>query len=329
MKNLKNILITGGSGFIGSNLLNKLAQTNLNIKATYFKKKPLITSKNIEYIQTDLTNRSSCKEIFKNIDCVLMAAAVSSGAKIMNLNPLIHLNDNILMNTIALEESHKNDVKKFIFLSSNTVYPLTDKKVIESDATFDFYKSYHIVAWMKRFTEVMCDMYSSKINNPMKTIILRPGNLYGPFDKFDREKSKVVPSLIRKIIENNEAIDVWGDGKDIKDFLYIDDFVEAIIKIILTSDKTMTLNLASGNPITINEILQCILKILDKKHLNINYDKSMPSMIPVRKINIDKITNEIAWTPSTSIEEGLEKTIDWYKNFFKDKSPEQFETHDY
>ena len=119
-----------------------------------------------------------------------MAAAVSSGAKIMSLNPLIHLNDNILMNTIALEESYKNKVKKFIFISSNTVYPLTDKSVSENDANYDFYKSYHIVAWMKRFTEVMCDMYSNKIKNSMNTIVVRPGNLYGPYDKFDKEKSK-------------------------------------------------------------------------------------------------------------------------------------------
>ena len=78
---------------------------------------------------------------------------------------------------------------------------------------------------MKRFSEILCNIYSTKINNPMKTIVIRPGNLYGPYDKFDKEKSKVIPSLIRKIVEKQNPLEVWGDGKDLKDFLYIEDFV--------------------------------------------------------------------------------------------------------
>ena len=252
-----------------------------------------------------------------------MGAAVSSGANIMASNPLIHLNDNILMNTIALEEAHKNNVDKFIFISSNTVYPLSDEAVKESDAEFNFYKSYHIVAWMKRFTEVMCDMYTNKIKNPMRTIILRPGNLYGPYDKFDWQKSKVVPALIRKCIENDDSIEVWGDGKDIKDFLYIDDFIDALIKIIFEFNNSDIFNVASGSPITINQIIGEILNILNKKNLLINYDVSKPSMIPIRKINIDKIVNNIKWQPSTSMSSGLEKTIKWYKDYYKVFSPEE------
>lgn len=326
---LKNILVTGGTGFVGLNLIKKLAQLDLNIKATYFNKKPKISFKNVEYIRVDLTNRESCKKVYRNTDCVVMAAAVSSGAKIMSLNPLIHLNDNILMNTIALEESYKNKVKKFIFISSNTVYPLTDKSVSENDANYDFYKSYHIVAWMKRFTEVMCDMYSNKIKNSMNTIVVRPGNLYGPHDKFDKEKSKVVPALIRKIIESEDSIEVWGDGKDIKDFLYIDDFIDVLSKIILEVEKTDIFNVASGIPITINEIIEKVLVILDKQNLKINYDTSMPSMIPVRKINIDKIKKVLKWSPYVDLEVGLKKTIDWYLDSFKEKTPEEIELDDY
>ncbi len=322
---VKNILVTGGSGFIGTNILSKLASTKLNIKSTYFNKKPNIISKNIEYLKVDLTDRSNCKQVYQDIDCVLMAAAVSSGAKIIESNPLIHLNDNILMNTIALEESYKQKVKKFIFISSNTVYPLTENSVIEEDARYDFYKSYHIVAWMKRFTEVMCDMYSTKLNQSMNTLIIRPGNLYGPHDKFDWEKSKVVPALIRKIIENDEQINVWGDGKDIKDFLYIDDFVDALFELILNYKNTDIFNIASGVPITINEIIDILKKILNKNNLRVNHDKTKPSMIPIRKINIRKITNKINWSPKIPMDEGLKKTIIWYKDHFSNKSPEDYE----
>ena len=320
---MKKILVTGGSGFIGTNLLNRLSKfQNIKIRSTIYSKEPHFKSKNIEYVRIDLTNRANISHIFEDIDTVIMGAAVSSGANIMASNPLIHLNDNILMNTIALEEAHKNNVDKFIFISSNTVYPLSDDAVKESDAVFNFYKSYHIVAWMKRFTEVMCDMYTNKIKNPMKTIILRPGNLYGPYDKFDWQKSKVVPALIRKCIENDDSIEVWGDGKDIKDFLFIDDFIDALIKIIFDFHNSDIFNVASGSPVTINQIIEKILNILNKKTLLINYDVSKPSMIPIRKINIDKIEKNIDWHPSTSMSSGLEKTINWYKDYYKLFSPE-------
>ena len=320
---MKKILVTGGSGFIGTNLLNRLSKfQNVKIRSTIYSKKPIIESNNIEYIRVDLTNREKVRHIYEDIDVVIMGAAVSSGANVMASNPLIHLNDNILMNTIALEEAHKNNVGKFIFISSNTVYPLSDDAVKESDALFNFYKSYHIVAWMKRFTEVMCDMYANKIKNPMKTIILRPGNLYGPHDKFDWEKSKVVPALIRKCIENDKSIEVWGDGKDIKDFLYIDDFIDALIKIIFDFNDSDIFNVASGSPVTINKIIKNILNIVNKNSLLINYDETKPSMIPIRKINIDKIVKNIDWHPSTSMITGLEKTINWYKNYYKSFSPE-------
>ena len=175
----------------------------------------------------------------------------------------------------------------------------------------------------------MCDMYSNKIKNSMNTIVVRPGNLYGPYDKFDKEKSKVVPALIRKIIESEDSIEVWGDGKDIKDFLYIDDFIDVLSKIILEVEKTDIFNAASGIPITINEIIEKVLVILDKQNLKINYDTSMPSMIPVRKINIDKIKKVLKWSPYVDLEVGLKKTIDWYLDCFKEKTPEEIELDDY
>ena len=135
--------------------------------------------------------------------------------------------------------------------------------------------------------------------------------------------------MIRKIIESEDSIEVWGDGKDIKDFLYIDDFIDVLSKIILEVEKTDIFNVASGIPITINEIIEKVLVILDKQNLKINYDTSMPSMIPVRKINIDKIKKVLKWSPYVDLEVGLKKTIDWYLDCFKEKTPEEIELDDY
>lgn len=151
----------------------------------------------------------------------------------------------------------------------------------------------------------------------MQTIIVRPGNLYGPHDKFDPKKSKVVPSLISKIVKKNKTIDVWGDGKDLKDFLYIEDFCEALVKIIDIKKKMIknyqVLNVAKGKSITILQILKILIKINKRKMNEVIFDKSKPTMIPKRQINISKIKKFINYKPRVSIEEGLTKTVSWYK----------------
>ena len=92
----------------------------------------------------------------------------------------------------------------------------------EVDAGYDFFDKYYIVGWMKRFSEIMCGMYASKIENPMDILIVRPGNLYGPFDKFTLKESKVIAALIRRAVQRDNPFTVWGDGSDMKDFLFID-----------------------------------------------------------------------------------------------------------
>ncbi len=313
---IKNILITGGSGFVGTNLLEKLSQnkkfvlySNFHINLN-FKKIP-----GVHYIQSDLENLKDCKKICKNIDIVIMCAANSSGAAVMEKTPLVHLSPNIRMNINMAEAAYEAGVQKFIFISSNTVYPQVNFAVKEEDASFDFFEKYFVVGWMKRFSEIVMEIYSKKIKlNKMITVVVRPGNLYGPYDKFDVEKSKVIPSLIRKVIERQDPVYVWGDGNDLKDFLYIDDFVDAINEIIDKVNNYTVLNIASGKGITIKEVLNIILKIEKVENLKIKFDQSMPTMIPKRLINIEKAKKNINFNPKISLEEGLKKTISWYKS---------------
>ena len=132
----------------------------------------------------------------------------------------------------------------------------------------------------------------------MTTIIVRPGNLYGPHDKFDVEKSKVIASLIRKVVEKQNPINVWGDGEDLKDFLYIDDFISGLKKIVFNVNDFEILNLASGKGVTIKEILKTIIKIENAESLKVEFDKSKPTMIPKRLIDISKAKKIINFNPS-------------------------------
>ena len=318
----KNILVTGGSGFVGTNLIIKLSKLDVKITATFLNKKPDIDIKNVHFVQSDLTDISNCKKIVKNIDYVFMCAANTSGAKVMATQPLVHLTPNVIMNMNMLESAYKAKIKKFLFISSNTVYPLTDFAVQENDVTNEFYKSYHIVAWMKRFTEIVCDMYTNRIADPMKTVIIRPGNLYGPYDKFDKEKSKVIPALIRRAFEKQDPFVVWGGGKDLKDFLYIDDFIDALLIAMIESNDGRPINIASGLPVTINDVLKLILKFSNHEQVKISYDNSKPTMIPKRMIDISLAKSKLNWRPKTSLESGLSQTIKWFQEFYRNKSLE-------
>lgn len=320
-KNAK-VLVTGGAGFVGINLINRLLDEGAQVRATLYNKDPVIKDHRIEYIRGDLRLEEDCEKVVDGMDYIFMCAANTSGAKVMSSTPLVHLTPNMLMNIQMLQAAYTFGVKKFLFISTNTVYPLTDFAVKESDVTNEFYESYHIVAWMKRFTEIVCDMYSSRIKEPMKTVVVRPGNLYGPFDKFDWEKSKVIPAIMRRAIEKHNPFEVWGDGMDLKDFLYIDDLVDGLILAMEKLEEFEPINIASGIPVTIRDVLSEILKSADYEDANVLYDSSKPTMIPKRMIDISLAKDKLGFKPKVSLEDGIQRTVDWYRDFYKDSTPE-------
>ncbi len=306
----KKVLVTGASGFIGTNLLNKLVDLGAHVRGITYQNPPQCMNNAAEYLKLDLQLKENCLIATKDVDFVFMASANSSGAAVIENNPLTHLSPNVLMNTNMLEASYENKVNKFCFISSNTVYPVTDQPVNENDVNYSLFEKYYIVGWMKIFSEIMCKMYSKHLQRPMETLIVRPGNLYGPFDKFGQKDSKVIASLVRKFCENQNPIEVWGDGEDIKDFLYIDDFIEGMLLVFEKSSEFEVFNVASGKPVNIKQIVK-ILQDITKLASEIEFDHSKPTMIPIRKIDISKIIDK-GWRPRINLEVGLEETVEWY-----------------
>lgn len=313
----KKVLVTGAAGFIGTNLIKKLSKLGANITGTIHSNSPKQNFNNVKYIKCDLTKHEDCIKVTEDIDYVFMAAANSSGAEIIEKSPLIHLTPNIIMNTRMLEAAYANGVKEFCFISSNTVYPVSDEPMEETDTDGSYFSKYFIVGNMKKFSEQMCEMYSCYIKNPMKTLVIRPGNIYGPFDKFGLRESKVIASLIRKAVEGKFPLEVWGDGEEIKDFIYVEDFIDGLVSAFEAYDSFDIFNIASGKQITINEIARIIIQHFEPTNKEIIHISGMPSMIPKRLININKIKKISGWEPSTSIEHGLRRTIDWYLEFIK------------
>lgn len=318
----KNVLVAGATGFVGSHLTDRLVDLGANVTGTVHNTNLANKNPKAKYLEVDLEIAKDCELVTKNIEFVFMCAANSSGAEVMTKTPLVHLTPNVIMNSQMLAASYANEIKKFCFISSNTVYPLTDFAVAETDVTGEFFEKYFIVGWMKRFSEIMCEMYAKKINKPMPTLIVRPGNLYGPRDKYKKKESKVIAALIRRSFEKENPFEVWGDGEDVKDFLYIDDFIDALLETFVKSTDFDIFNIASGVPVTIKDVLRDIIEISENQDIEVKFDTSKPTMIPIRMIDISKIKTEIGWQPKISIYDGLKKTYEWYSDTYIDLNPE-------
>ncbi len=310
----KKVLVTGGAGFVGVNLIKRLVEAGAIIRATLHQKDAVLKDDRIEYIKCDLTMSEDCKRACADMEYVFLCAAVTSGAAVMEKTPLVHLTPNLVMNVQMLEAAYGAGVKKVLFISSNTVYPVSDDPVEENDVTNEFFEKYFVVGWMKRFSEIICEMYSTKIKKPMDTVVVRPANIYGPHDDFDWESSHVLPALIRRVVERHDPIRVWGDGRDIKDFIYIDDFVDGLL---ISMDKISgfdVVNIASGQQFRLRDVLDLIVRLDGFGHAKIEYDTSKPTMLPKRLIDPSKAEKLLDFKTKTPIEEGLKNTIQWYRS---------------
>lgn len=312
-----NVLVAGGAGFVGVNLIKRLLDLGANVSATLYRSDPVLDDARIRYIRGDLRIPEDCVTAVAGIDYVFMCAANTSGAAVMAKTPLAHLTPNVLMNISMLDAAYQAGVKKFLFISSNTVYPLTDFAVKEDDVTNEFYEKYFIVAWMKRFTEIVCEMYATKIAKPMKVCVVRPANIYGEFDDFEWETSHVIPALIRKIVERHKPLEVWGDGNDLKEFIYVQDFIDGMLLAMEKIEGSDPINIATGYPCTVKDVLNVLLKVDNFSDANIVFDASKPTMIPKRLIDISKAKHLLGFDPKVSLEEGLKKTVTWYRSTSK------------
>ena len=174
------------------------------------------------------------------------------------------------------------------------------------------FDKYYAVGWVKRYTEVLCKLFSEKLKKQLPCIVLRPTNIYGPNDKIDFNKSHVLSALMRKVIEKHNPIEVWGDGLDQKDVLFVDDIVDALILSAEKIDKFEQFNIGYGQTYSILEILQLIKNIVghDAPYKLI---PSGPKMIPIRRVNIQKAKNVLGWEPKTQLNQGLKITAEWMK----------------
>jgi GDP-L-fucose synthase len=309
------ILVAGGTGFLGVNLINRLLKAKCTIRATSHTRTPVVSDPRVTFVGADLTRMEDCRAVVEGMDYVFMCAANTSGAAVMALTPLAHVTPNVVMNAQLLEAAYFAKVKKFVFISSSAAYPPTADRPVREDEMFgaDPYEVYYSVGWMKRYAEILCKIYAQKIKNPMPVLVVRPSNIYGPYDKFDFARSHVTTALIRRVVERQNPLEVWGTGDDVRDLIFIDDFLDGLLAAVEKTADYLAVNLASGKGYSVKQILQTILDVDGYHDADVRFDSSKPSTIAIRMVDIGLAQSLLGFHPKVDIQDGLARTVSWYR----------------
>jgi nucleoside-diphosphate-sugar epimerase len=305
----KSVLVAGGTGLVGVNLVKKAYSMGANVTGTFFSREPHALRE--VYTRCDFTKFDECLAATKEKDYVILCAAQSFGAKVMKENPSALILPNLNISIGLLEACRRNGVERVVVISSSTVYQEAYHPIGEDELDLNAlpYSLYEGVGGLNRYVEQAARFYARNYN--MKIGIVRAANIFGPFDKFDTEKSNVLPGLIMRAVRKEDPFIVWGNGHVVRDFIYVDDFIEAVLQILESYCIGDPVNIGSGEGITVREAVRTILEVCDHPVVPL-FDSGKPSAIPYRVLNTNKFRSLFGEGKSTSFKEGIERTVEWY-----------------
>lgn len=296
-----NVLVTGGSGFLGSHVVERLEAGGYDV----------VVPRSAEY---DLTREDETARLFADSrpELVLHLAAVAGGIGANQAEPGRFWYANLMMGAHVLEQSRLAGVRKLLALGTICEYPkftpvpfreedLWNGYPEETNAPYGIAKKAHLVGG-----QAYREQYG------MNVLHLLPVNLYGPRDNFDLETSHVIPALIRKMTENPERIELWGDGTPTREFLYVEDCAEALVLAAERYDGAEPVNVGSGVEISIRDLAELVATLTGFEG-EIAWDLSKPNGQPRRNLDVSRAERLFGFRARTPLREGLERTIAWYR----------------
>jgi GDP-D-mannose 3',5'-epimerase len=322
MANIERILVTGAGGFIGHHLVTRLKKEGYWVRGVDIKEPEYAASDADEFEVLDLREYSNCERATRNIDRVYNLAADMGGIGYITAFLAGIARNNILINVHMLEASRQNGVKRFLFSSSACVYagykqkeanvePLKEEDAYPADPEPGY-------GWEKLYTEEMCHYYRKDYK--LETRIVRFHNVYGPLGTYEGGKEKAPAAISRKVALANtgDKIEIWGDGLQTRSFMYVDDCVEGLLRI-MKSDYHDALNLGTDELVSIDGLVDMISEIAGKKLVKV-HDLSKPQGVRGRNSNNDLLRKVLGWEPSIDLKTGLATTYKWIEGEVKGKA---------
>ncbi|MEK6878774.1 MAG: GDP-L-fucose synthase [Nanoarchaeota archaeon] len=303
--NSKKVLVTGGAGFLGGHIVEKLKDLGAEVFVPRSRDYDLRKEKDVERLF----------EFFKP-EIVIHAAVDGGGIGYAKDHGGSILYNNNMINTLVIENARKYNVEKFVGVGSVCSYPKFTPVPFKEENLWDGFPEETNATYGMAKKMMMLQTQAYREQYGFNGIHLLMVNLYGPRDDFNPNRSHVIPALIRKIdnaiLNNLDYIDVWGTGSASREFLYVEDAAEGIILATKLYNKSDPVNLGSGMEITIKSLAEQIADLTDFKG-EIRWDHSKPDGQPRRCLDVSKAEKEFGFRAQTSFYEGLKKTIDWWK----------------
>jgi GDP-D-mannose 3',5'-epimerase len=317
MHKRSRIVVTGAGGFIGHHLVNRLKEQGEWVRGVDLKYPEYDQSAADEFDILDLRSYESCLQATRGgIDQIYNLAADMGGIGYITASHAAISRNNILINAHMLEASRLNCVGRFLFSSSACVYagykqknadvaPLKEEDAYPADPEPGY-------GWEKLFSEELCRYYWQDYQ--FHTRIVRFHNVYGPQGTYEGGKEKAPAAISRKVALASDGgeIEVWGDGEQTRSFMYVDDCVEGLVRL-MASDYTEPLNLGTDRLITINGLVDLVSQIAGKRLVK-RHDLSAPQGVRGRNSDNERLAKVLGWEPTISLETGLGITYKWIES---------------
>jgi GDP-L-fucose synthase len=302
----RKTLVTGGTGLIGRQVLDLLCEARADVTSVSLDR--LNVRDGVRFVYGDLTDFGFCKEVTAGVDFVFHIAGIKGSIEVTKSKPASFFVPLLMMNTNLLEACRLNNVEKVVYTSSIGAYPSAEVFVESDDVQgqpMDMFPG-----WAKRMAELQTQAY--RLQYGLKNFaVVRPCNVYGPGDNFDPATAMVIPSLMARIRAKEDPLVVWGDGSAIRDFAYSRDVAEGVLLALHHGTDSKYVNLGSGVGYTVRELVETLRRVVPFRY---EFDSTKSSGFPKRVMDITRARTMLGYNPSTTLEQGLKQTWDWYVN---------------
>lgn len=305
----KRVLVTGGTGLIGRPLVDLLLKEGARVRIASLDDASR-SPKDAEFMRGNLIHWDFCKKVVKDMDYVFHVAGTKGSTNIGSSKAASFFVPHLLFNTHMMEAARQAGIKGYLFTSSIGVYPPVD--IFVEDKAWDAapHPGDKYAAWAKRMGELQADTYKLE-HGWDKIAIVRPANVYGPHDNFDPKTAMVIPALIRRALDGENPLVVWGDGSEIRDFIFSRDVAKGMALALEKGANCTPINLGSGQRTTIREVVETIVRHVPNPP-TIAWDKTKKAAQKIRLMDTTRAEETIGFEATTSLDDGIKETMDWY-----------------